>query len=270
MAKPYIISDEIARSVRAPVPDYFAAVARGQSEGLAGVRVGVHHEALALPGLDPAVRACFEAALAGLTAAGAEPIRVSLPHFRHAVPTYYALASAQAASNLARFDGTRGSPRVEDDGSARACTSARTRGFGEEVRRRLLLGTHVQLAGCEHYERATRVQTLIARDYAAAFNQCDLIASPTTRLPGFRLGERVNDPVAMYLSDIFVVGANLAGLPAISVPAGFAPATAVRPRLPVGLHLVAPPLGEPALLRAAATHEARTTWHREPPPGAAR
>jgi aspartyl-tRNA(Asn)/glutamyl-tRNA(Gln) amidotransferase subunit A len=257
-------------TIRAPVPDYLAEVARGQTEGLAGLRIGVHHEALALPGLDPAVRACFEAALAQLTAAGATLHEVSLPHFRHAVPTYYALASALTTSNLARFDGTRDGRNMIGEDFDRRCTATRSRGFGEEVRRRLLLGTHVLRSGAAYYERATRVQTLIARDYAAVFERCDLLASPTTRLPGFRLGERVHDPVAMYLSDIFVVGANLAGLPAISVPAGFSPATTARPRLPVGLHLVAPLLGEPTLLRAAAAHEARTTWHLEVPPGAAR
>ncbi len=263
-------------TIRAPAPDYLAAVARGQTDGLAGLRVGVHHEALALPGLDPAVRACFEAALTVLTAAGAELLDVSLPHFRHAVPTYYALASALATSNLARFNGARLGLQAAGEDFAASCTATRSQGFGEEVKRRLLLGTHVMRALPEYYERATRVQTLIARDYAAAFERCDLLASPTTRLPGFRLGERVHDPVAMYLSDIFVVGANLAGLPAISVPAGFAPATEpdgagmARPRLPVGLHLVAPLLAEPTLLRVAAAHEARTAWHLEAPPGAAR
>jgi len=255
-------------TIRAPVPDYLEAVARGQAEGLAGLRVGVHHEALALPGLDPAVRACFEAALAELIAAGAELREVSLPHFRHAVPTYYALASALAASNLARFGGAHDDPPVTTADHARRSV-VRSRGFGDEVKRRLLLGGHVLRTSAGYYERATRVQTLIARDHAAAFERCDLMVSPTTRLPGFRLGERVHDPVAMYLSDIFVVGANLAGLPAMSVPAGFAPATSGRPRLPVGLHLVAPLLGEPLLLRVAAAHEGRTAWHREVPPGAA-
>lgn len=215
------------------------------------------------------MRACFEAALAVLTAEGAELIEVSLPHFRHAVPTYYALASALAASNLARFDGARYGLQVTDDEVIDRRTATRSRGFGDEVKRRLLLGAHVMRDAAGHYQRASRVQTLIARDYAAAFARCDLLASPTTRLPGFRLGERVHDPVAMYLSDIFVVGANLAGLPAISVPAGFAPASTDRPRLPVGLHLVAPLLGEPTLLRVAAAHEARTAWHLEAAPWAA-
>jgi len=256
-------------TIRAPAPDYLEAVTRGRMHGLAGLRIGVHHEALALPGLDPAVRACFDAALAALTAAGAELLEVSLPHFRHAVPTYYALASALAASNLARFDGARQGLRMTGEDFVRSCTATRSQGFGEEVKRRLLLGTHVMRDPSGLYERATRVQTLIARDYTAAFERCDLLASPTTRLPGFRLGERVHDPVAMYLSDIFVVGANLAGLPAISVPAGFAPAITGRPRLPVGLHLIAPLLAEPTLLRVAAAHEASTAWHLEVPPGVA-
>ncbi len=275
-------------SIRAPVPDYLAAVARGRADGLAGLRgggppeglgpprppspiphapvpraptdgtagmrVGVHHEALALPGLDPAVLTCFMAALAELQAAGARVVEVSLPHFRRAVPTYYALASAQAATHLARVALPAG---------------ARAQAFGEEIRRRLLLGTLVLRGDGAYLERATRVQSLIARDHAAAFERCDVLASPTTRLPGFRLGERVQDPMAMYLSDIFVIGANLAGLPALSVPAGFAPASAERPTLPVGLHLVAPALGEATLLRVAAAHEARTRWHLTVAPGAA-
>lgn len=241
-------------SIRAPVPDYLAAVARGRADGIAGMRVGVHHEALALPGLDPAVLTCFMAALAELQAAGARVVEVSLPHFRRAVPTYYALASAQAATHLARVALPAG---------------ARAQAFGEEVRRRLLLGTLVLRGDGAYLERATRVQSLIARDHAAAFERCDVLASPTTRLPGFRLGERVQDPVAMYLSDIFVIGANLAGLPALSVPAGFAPASAGRPTLPVGLHLVARALGEATLLRVAAAHEARTRWHLTVAPGAA-
>lgn len=256
-------------TIRAPVPDYLAAVTRGRTEGLAGVRVGVHHEALEVPGLDPAVRACFDRALAVLTAAGAELIAVSLPHFRHAVPTYYALASAQATSNLARFTGPTPAPRPGRAAHRRACAAARTRSFGAEVRRRLLLGVHVLRSRPGPHEQAARVQTCIVRDHTAAFERCDVLASPTTRLPGFRLGERVQDPVAMYLSDLFVIGANLAGLPAMSIPAGFAPALRERPELPVGLHLVAPPLGEPTLLRVAAAHEASTRWSRRAPPGAA-
>jgi aspartyl-tRNA(Asn)/glutamyl-tRNA(Gln) amidotransferase subunit A len=216
-----------------------------------------------VPGLDPAVRARFEHALVELAAAGAELIAVSLPHFRHAVPTYYALASAQATSNLARFTGPRRGLRGAE--FLRMCSATRSHGFGDEVKRRLLLGTHVMRGRPGHYEQALRVQTCIVRDHAAAFERCDVLASPTTRLPGFRLGERVHDPVAMYLSDMFVVGANLAGLPAISLPAGFTPATPLRPRLPVGLHLVARPLGESTLLRVAAAHEARAAGPAEPP-----
>jgi len=250
-------------TIHAPVPDYLAAVARGRADGLAGLRIGIHHEAIEVPGLDPAVRACFEHALVELAAADAELIAVSLPHFRHAVPTYYALASAQATSNLARFTGLRAAEFL------RMCTVTRSHGFGAEVKRRLLLGTHVMRGRPGHYEQALRVQTCIVRDHAAVFERCDVLASPTTRLPGFRLGERLHDPVAMYLSDMFVVGANLAGLPAISLPAGFAPATSLRPRLPVGLHLVARPLGESTLLRVAAAHEARAAGQADSPQEAA-
>ncbi len=254
-------------SIRAPVPNYLAAVARGRRHGIAGVRIGVHHEAIALPGLDPAVLACFTAALGELRAAGARLVDVRLPHFRHAIPTYYALASAQAAANLSRLADSRlAAPAQPAD---LLPPVARSRDFGEEVRRRLLLGTLVQRGDGGYHERATRVQSLIVRDHVQAFERCDVLASPTTRLPGFRLGERVQDPVAMYLSDIFVIGANLAGLPAISIPAGFAPASGERPHLPVGLHLIARPLAEATLLRVAAAHEARTRWHVATAPGAA-
>jgi len=254
-------------TTRAAVPDYLAAVLRGRTDGLAGLRVGVHHEAIEVPGLDPAVRSCFDRAIAALASAGAELVAVSLPHFRHAVPTYYALASAQATSNLARFTGPPADGASGRAAFLQACAAARSRGFGAEVRRRLLLGAHVLRSRPGPYEQAARVQACIARDHAKAFERCDVLASPTTRLPGFRLGERVHDPVAMYLSDLFVVGANLAGLPAMSVPAGFSPALGERPRLPVGLHLVAPPLREARLLRVAAAYEASTPWSRVMPPG---
>ncbi len=258
-----------ATSLTDPVPDYLAAVARASSlAGLRGVRIGIHRAALDLPGLDPAVRTAFEAALRVLADAGAELIDIELPHFEYAVATYYVLCTAEASSNLARYDGVRQGLRVARDSLLATYAATRHDGFGPEVARRILLGSFVLRADsyAEYYGRAMKVRTKIARDYAAAFERCDAIASPTAPLPGFRLGEKVDDPLAMYLSDVFTIGANLAGLPAISIPAGFAPATGERGKLPIGLQLCGPRLAEPALLHLAAVHEAATAWHHEIPP----
>ena len=271
-------------SIDAPVPDYLEAVERGASGGLVGVRVGVHRAALELEGLAPEVRACFEASLAALAGAGAELVDVELPNFRYAVATYYVLCTAEASSNLARYDGVRYGARSEGEGSLRRMYEAtRHDGFGAEVKRRILLGTFVLRAEsyADYYGRAMKTRTLIARDYAQAFERCDLIASPTSPVPAWPLGEKVEDPLKMYLSDVFTIGANLAGLPAISIPAGFSDGPSRgssrkvaesgsapfshRPRLPIGLQLLAPRLGEAELLRAAAAHEAACAWHLEQP-----
>ena len=252
-------------SLAAPVPDYLAAVRRGQDEGLVGVRVGV----LTGPGiasLDPEPRACFERALAELKAAGATLVAVALPHLELAAPTYWAVACAEAASNLARYDGLRYGRHVPGDSLEDSLARTRAAGFGAEVQRRVLLGT-LLLGDAARLERAMRARTLVARDHAQAFTECDVIATPTTCGPARRIGA-AEDLAARLREDFLLVGANLAGLPAISVPAGFCAARADRPRLPVGLHLIAPRLAEPTLLRVAAAHEARTDWHREVAPGA--
>jgi aspartyl-tRNA(Asn)/glutamyl-tRNA(Gln) amidotransferase subunit A len=251
-----------ATSLAAAVPDYLAACERGA----AGMRVGVHRETLDSPGLDPEVRAAFERSLEVLQAAGATLVDVELPHFRYATATYYVLATAEASSNLARYDGVRYGLREPRPALLDMYMATREAGFGAEVKRRIMLGTFVLRADSyeEYYGRAQRVRTLIARDYDAAFARCDVIASPTSPVPAFRLGERTTDPLAMYLSDVFTIGANLAGLPAMSIPAGF---TAGPTPLPIGLHLSAPRLAEPTLLAVAAAHEAATDWHLRVPPG---
>ena len=256
-----------ATSLDEPVPDYLAAVDRGAGEGLGGLKVGVDRRVLALEGLDADVRERFEAALAVLVGAGATLCEVSLPHFDHAVATYYVLCTAEASSNLARYDGIRYGLRRARPSLRESYEATRHDGFGSEVKRRILLGTFVLRAEsyADYYGRAMKVRTLIARDYAAAFTRCDVIASPTSPVPGWRLGEKLDDPLAMYLSDVFTIGANLAGLPAISIPAGFSPATELRPALPIGLQLIGPRLGEPVVLRVAAAHEAATDWHLRAP-----
>jgi len=250
-----------ATSLAAPVPDYVAACERAD---LTGVRIGVHRSALELPGLDADVGAAFTDALDTMRRHGAVLVDIELPHCDRAVPAYYVSCMAEAASNLARYDGVRYGARQAGATLAETYEATRTVGFGAEVRRRVLLGTFVLRKDSyeAYYGRAQRVRTLVARDYEVAFSRCDAIASPTSPVPAFRIGERTSDPVTMYLSDVFTVGANLAGLPAISIPCGF---TRAAPRLPVGLQLVGPWLGEPMLLRVAAGYEDATAWHRERP-----
>ncbi|MEM9458230.1 MAG: Asp-tRNA(Asn)/Glu-tRNA(Gln) amidotransferase subunit GatA [Myxococcota bacterium] len=253
-----------ATCVDAPVPDYLAACDRGA----AGLRVGVHREALEHEGLDPEVGAIFERSLAVLADAGATLVDVALPHARHAVATYYVLCTAEAASNLARYDGVRYGPRHARPTLGQTYEATRKAGFGAEVQRRILLGTYVlrKDSYAAYYGQAQKVRRLIAQDYAAAFEHCDVIASPTSPVPGVRRGAHDQDPLAMYLGDVFTIGANLAGLAAISVPAGLSTATDSQPALPIGLQLMAPALGEPTLLTAAAAHEDATEHHRRRPP----
>ncbi|MCA9695542.1 MAG: Asp-tRNA(Asn)/Glu-tRNA(Gln) amidotransferase subunit GatA, partial [Myxococcales bacterium] len=255
---------EDASSLRAPVPDYEAACARG----VRGLRVGVLRAALAGPGLDPEVADACARAIEALARAGATLVDVALPHAESAVACYYVVCAAEASSNLARYDGLRYGPRVEAPTLRELYAATRSAGFGAEVKRRIMLGTFVLRSDsyARYYGQAMRVRTLIARDHARVFDACDVIAGPTSPVPAFRRGERLDDPLAMYRADVFTIGANLAGLPAISIPAGFTQATAARPRLPIGLQLVGPPLGEEALLAAAAAHEAATSWHLEAPP----
>jgi aspartyl-tRNA(Asn)/glutamyl-tRNA(Gln) amidotransferase subunit A len=249
-----------ATSLDVPVPALVAACDRGA----AGLRVGVHRRALELPGLADDVRAAFEQSLAVLKDRGATLVDVELPHFELAIATYYVLCTAEAASNLARYDGVRYGKREPADTLIASYEATRSAGFGAEVKRRILLGTFVlrKDSYAAYYGRAQRVRTLVARDYTDAFAHCDVIASPTSPSAAWKLGERTADPLAMYLADVFTVGANLAGLPAISIPCGFTDS----PRLPIGLQLIGPHLREDVLLAAAAAHEDGTKWHTERPP----
>ncbi len=253
-----------ATCVDAPVPDYLAACERGAQ----GLRIGVHREALAHDGLDPAVARAFEDALSVWQAAGATLVDVALPHAQHAVATYYVLCTAEAASNLARYDGIRYGHRKARPTLQQTYEATREAGFSAEVKRRILLGTYVlrKDSYAAYYGQAQKVRRLITRDYEAAFGQCDVLASPTSPVPGFRRGERNQDPLTMYLSDVFTIGANLAGLAGISVPAAMSPATDDHPALPIGVQLLAPALHEPTLLAAAAAHEDATAHHRLRPP----
>jgi aspartyl-tRNA(Asn)/glutamyl-tRNA(Gln) amidotransferase subunit A len=255
---------EDATCTDAPVPDYLAACDRGG----AGLRVGVYRQALEHDGLDPEVAAAFERSLEVLQSAGATLVDIILPHAQHAVATYYVLCTAEAASNLARYDGVRYGPRQDRSTLQRTYEATREAGFGAEVKRRILLGTYVlrKDSYAAYYGQAQKVRRLIVDDYADAFTRCNVIASPTAPVPGMRRGAHAQDPLAMYLGDVFTVGANLAGLAAISIPAGLSTATEDRPALPIGLQLLAPALAEPTLLAAAAAHEDATEHHRLRPP----
>ncbi len=236
-----------------PVDDYLDACA-GTANGM---RVGVPKEYFEHE-LDPSVAAATQAGIDALANAGAEVIPVSLPHTRHAVASYYLIAAAEASSNLARFDGVRFGRREEPDSQLDSMYSTtRGAGFGAEVKRRIMLGAYALSAGYydEYYGRAARVRTLIRRDFERAFEQIDVLAAPVTATPAFKLGTLVNDPLAMYLSDLFTLPASLAGVCGMSVPCGMTPAREDCAALPVGLQLMAGAFQERTLFRMGAAVE---------------
>jgi len=247
-------------SIAEPAPRLVAGLGRG----ISGLTIGRPRE-LELPGVDPEVTFAVDEAIEVLVHLGATVTDVSLPHARDWLPTYYLVAPAEASSNLARYDGVRYGLRAGPPGQGLHDMYSRTRGsgFGAEAKRRIMLGTFALRSGYydAYYKKAQQVRALIAADYARAFTEVDLIATPTSPTAAFRLGEKTHDPVAMYLTDVFTLGAPLAGLPAISVPCGFTPEG-----LPIGLQLTARALDEATLLRAAAAYE-RATEHgsRRPP-----
>jgi aspartyl-tRNA(Asn)/glutamyl-tRNA(Gln) amidotransferase subunit A len=219
--------------------------------GLKGLRVGVPRSLIG-DGVDAHVRSAFNGAIDLMREEGAEMVEIALPYSAHAIPVYYLVATAEASSNLARYDGVRYGFRANADSLGEMYDRTREEGFGAEVKRRIMLGTYVLSAGYRdaYYVKAQQVRTLIRRDYDAAFERVDVIAMPTSPTPAFPLGERVADPMRMYLADVFTVGANLAGVPSISVPCGLTP-----DRLPIGLQLTGRPLGDGLVLDAAAAFE---------------
>ena len=247
-------------SIPRPVPDYSQALG---ATSLKGLRLGIVKE-FQIGGLDPEVQAATDAAARHLAGLGAEIVEVSLPHSAYAAATYYIIAPAEASANLARFDGVRYGARV--DGADPMELNSRTRGagFGAEVKRRIILGTYVLSSGYydAFYLRAQKVRTLIRQDFLNAFEKVDAILSPTTPTPAFKVGEKSADPLQMYLSDIFTISCNLAGICGLSLPCGFTAAT----RLPLGLQLLGKPFGEESLFRIAHAYEQSTPWHREVAP----
>jgi aspartyl-tRNA(Asn)/glutamyl-tRNA(Gln) amidotransferase subunit A len=231
---------------------------------LRGVTLGLPKEYFAVAGLDPEVRRIVEATAERCRELGAELREVSIPHAEYAVATYYVIATAEASANLARFDGIRYGARAEPVRDLQALyLETRGRGFGEEVKRRILLGTFVLSSGYydAYYHRAQQARTLIRRDFTEAFRECDAILAPVAPTPAFRFGEKTADPLAMYLADIYTIAVNLAGICGISIPAGLHPAT----RTPVGVQFLGPALGEAAILRISHRCEQAIGFRCEPP-----
>lgn len=245
-------------SANVEVPDYLSAL----TGDIRGLRIGVPRELIG-DGIDVEVREATLAALKQLESMGATWGEVSMPHTEYAVPAYYLLASSEASSNLARFDGVRYGVRADNaENLLELYKESRSQGFGSEVKRRIMLGTYALSAGYydAYYKKAQQVRTLIIRDFAAAFDQYDVILHPTTPTTAFKLGEKVDDPVKMYLEDICTVPVNLAGLPAISVPCGFAASG-----LPIGMQLVGKAFDEATILRVAHAYEQATSHHQRKP-----
>jgi aspartyl-tRNA(Asn)/glutamyl-tRNA(Gln) amidotransferase subunit A len=249
-------------SLNALVPDYVANL----GNDLRGVRLGVPKEYM-IEGIDPQVRAAINAAVKQLNSLGAEIIQVSLPSTEYAVAVYYIVATAEASANLARFDGVRYGYRAENPKDMLDLYGrTREQGFGPEVKRRIILGAYVLSSGYydAYYLRAQKVRELIRRDFARVFEKVDALISPTSPVVAFKLGERVADPLQMYLADIFTIAANLAGICGISVPCGFAELDGHR--LPIGLQLLGKPLDEARILQIAHAYEQSTDWHKARPP----
>ena len=247
-------------SSTADVPDYLSSL----TGDLRGVRVGVPR-AFVSEGVDDRIRGAFDTALATLRDRGATLVDIDLPHAKYAIPVYYLVATAEASSNLARYDGVKygyRSPAAKNGTLREMYNRTRDDGFGAEVKRRIMLGTYALSAGYydAFYLKAQQVRTLLRRDYEQAFQSVDVVAMPTSPIPPFRLGEKTADPLQMYLADIFTVSANLAGLPGISLPCGFADG------LPIGFQLLGRMFDEPTILRVADAFERATEWHRATPP----
>jgi len=256
----HIAGRDLADSTSADVPvaDYEQEI----EKPVRGLKVGVPKEYFG-EGLDPEVRAAVEAAIERLRAAGCEVISISLPHTEYAIPTYYLVATAEASSNLARYDGVRYGLRARN-GEVRNLASmyriTRDRGFGPEVKRRIMLGTYALSAGYydAYYLKAQKVRTLLTRDFEEAFRKVDAIVTPTTPTPAFKLGEKADDPLAMYLADIYTVTADLAGVPGISVPCG-----TTKSGLPIGLQVLARHFDEATMIRVA--HSVEHSLAAKPP-----
>jgi aspartyl-tRNA(Asn)/glutamyl-tRNA(Gln) amidotransferase subunit A len=248
-----------ATSVDRPVPDLVSEL----GGSIKGLRIGIPKEYF-IPGLDAEIKSAVDSALRVFESLGATVVQISLPHTELAVATYYIIAPAEASSNLARYDGIRYGTRTKQTGTLEEMY-ARTRGegFGIEPKRRILIGSYVLSSGYydAYYLKAQKCRTLLVQDFSNAFaTQCDVIASPTAPTPPFKIGEKAEDPMAMYLADVFTIPVNLAGLPGVSIPCGLS-----KERLPIGLQLIGKPFDETGLLKVAAAFEGATEWHKQRP-----
>ena len=249
-------------SVNEPVPDYTKALVND----VRGLKIGIPKEAF-VEGLDPEVRRSVEDAIGLLQKLGVVIKEISLPHTSYAVATYYIVATAEASSNLARFDGVRYGLRAQPAKSRKNALvdmyeETRSQGFGDEAKRRIMLGTYALSSGYydAYYLRGQKVRTLIKNDLDEVFKDCDVIMTPTSPTVAFRVGEKISDPLSMYLSDIYTIPANLAAIPAISIPCGFS-----QSGLPIGLQLMGKAFDEEMLLRVSYTYEQNTEWHLKKP-----
>ena len=245
-------------SVPQPVPDYVKVL----TGDIRGLKLGLPKEYM-IGGLDAEVKAAVDTAVRQLQSLGAEIVEISLPHTDYAVATYYIIATAEASANLARFDGIRYGARVDGADPVELYGNTRGAGFGAEVKRRIILGTYVLSSGYydAYYLRAQKVRTLIRNDFLKAFETVDAIVTPTSPTAAFKIGEKSDDPLQMYLSDIFTISCNLAGICGVSIPCGFTKS----PKLPIGLQLLGKPFGEETLLKIAHAFEMGTNWHRDKP-----
>jgi len=246
-------------SVPEDVPDYTSF----SNKGLSGMTIGIPKEYTEAKGLDPEVLAAIKNAVSVIEGLGAKCVDISLPHTKYAVAVYYVIAPSEASSNLARYDGVKYGFRDKEKNSLiDMYRSTRTKGFGAEVQRRIILGTYSLSSGYydAYYKKASQVRTLIMEDFKNVFKSCDLILSPVAPTPAFKIGEKIDDPLTMYLSDIFTISANLAGIPGISVPCGFS-----STGLPIGLHLMGRHFEEKKLFTAAYNFEQATDFHKKKP-----
>ncbi len=246
-------------SLNEPVEDPM----KNLKKGVKGMKLGLPKEYF-IGGLDPRVETAVRDAIKELEKLGAEIVEISLPHTEFAVATYYIIATAEASANLARFDGVRYGHRTAEPGNlAEVYGRTREEGFGPEVKRRIILGTYVLSSGYydAYYLRAQKVRTLIRQDFVNAFKEVDAILCPTTPEVAFKIGERSDDPLKMYLADVYTIAANLAGICGLSLPCGFAEENGVR--LPIGLQILGKPLGESTILRIGQAYEKATAWNKE-------
>jgi aspartyl-tRNA(Asn)/glutamyl-tRNA(Gln) amidotransferase subunit A len=245
-------------SLNAPVPDYVAEMKRG--DDLRGLKVGIPQEYF-IEGLDPGVESAVRAAINQLAELGAEIVEVSLPHTQYGIPIYYLIAPAEASANLPRYDGVRYGLRRDGADMWDTFRQTRTAGFGPEVKRRIMLGTYALSAGYydAYYLKAQQVRTLLRRDFEQAFEKVDVMVSPVAPSVAFEIGAKTDNPLQMYLIDVFTVSLNLTGVCGISVPCGFSDG------MPVGLQIIGPALGESTILRVAYQYEQATDWHKQRP-----